>query len=124
MARGGYVLRHGDDVVRVATGSEVHVALEAAELPAEAGTSTRVVSLPSWELFFAQDEEYRVGVLGEGVPRVSIEAAAIFGWERIVGADGLTIGIDHFGASAPWERIAEEWGFHRPRRSARAWGNG
>src|SRR5690606_40145674 len=73
--------------------------------------AARVVSLPCWELFFAQDEDYRTEVLGEGIPRVSIEAAATFGWERIVGPDGLTIGIDHFGASAPWKRIAEEWGF-------------
>ena len=75
------------------------------------GVAARVVSLPCWELFSAQDEEYRTEVLGEGIPRVSIEAAATFGWERIVGPDGLTIGIDHFGASAPWKRIAEEWGF-------------
>jgi transketolase len=109
--RGGYVLREGDDVVLVATGSEVHVALEASDLLAEQGTSARVVSLPCWEIFFDQDEAYRTGVLGEGIPRVSIEAGATFGWERVVGADGLTIGIDHFGASAPWERIAEEWGF-------------
>lgn len=110
VARGGYVLREGDDVVLVATGSEVHVALGAADLLTEGGTSARVVSLPCWELFFEQDEEYRTEVLGEGIPRVSIEAAATFGWERIVGADGLSIGVDHFGASAPWERIADEWG--------------
>jgi transketolase len=110
VARGGYVLRPGDDVVLVATGSEVHVALEAADLMDERGTSARVVSLPSWELFFEQDA-YRTEVLGDGIPRVSLEAGATFGWERIVGADGLTIGVDHFGASAPWERIAEEWGF-------------
>ena len=111
VARGGYVLRDGDDVVLVATGSEVHVSLEAADLLTDDGVAARVVSLPCWELFSAQDEEYRTEVLGEGIPRVSIEAAATFGWERIVGPDGLTIGIDHFGASAPWKRIAEEWGF-------------
>jgi transketolase len=109
--RGGYVLRDGDDVVLVATGSEVHVALGAAELLAEQGTSARVVSLPCWEIFFAQSEAYRLEVLGDGLPRVSIEAAATFGWERVVGIDGLMIGVDHFGASAPYERIAEEWGF-------------
>jgi transketolase len=109
--RGGYVLRDGEDVVLVATGSEVHVALGAADLLAEQGKSARVVSLPCWEIFFEQDEAYRREVLGAGIPRVSIEAAATFGWERVVGSDGLMIGIDHFGVSAPYERIAEEWGF-------------
>ncbi len=109
--RGGYVLRPGDDVVVVATGSEVHVALGAADLMADQGISARVVSMPCWELFFAQDDGYRNEVLGEGIPRVSVEAAATLGWERVVGADGLMIGVDHFGASAPWQRIAEEWGF-------------
>src|SRR5690606_36118020 len=111
VAKGGYVLRDGDDVVLVATGSEVHLAVEAAELLARDGVSARVVSLPSWELFFEQDEEYRNDVLGQDIPRVSIEAASTFGWERIVGSDGLAIGIDHFGASAPWKEIAENLGF-------------
>ena len=121
--RGGYVLRDGADLVIVATGSEVHVALGAADLLADDGVSARVVSLPSWELFGAQDDDYQGEVLGEGIPRVSVEAAATFGWERIVGVDGLMIGIDHFGASAPWERIAEEWGFTAESVAARisAW---
>lgn len=109
--RGGYVLRDGNDVVIVATGSEVHVAMDAAERLSEQGVSARVVSLPCWELFFEQDEKYRTAVLGEGIPRVSVEAGATFGWERIVGTDGLMVGVDHFGASAPAERIAQEWGF-------------
>ena len=109
--RGGYVLRDGSDGVLVATGSEVWVALEAAALLVRRGIDLRVVSMPCWEEFFAQDDAYRAAVLGEGMPRVSLEAAATFGWERIVGSDGLTIGIDHFGASAPWQRLAEEWGF-------------
>ena len=111
VARGGYVLRDGNDVVIVATGSEVHVAMDAAERLSEQGVSARVVSLPCWELFFEQDETYRTEVLGEGIPRVSIEAGATFGWERIVGTDGLMVGVDRFGASAPAERIAQEWGF-------------
>jgi transketolase len=111
VGRGGYVLRDGDDVVIVATGSEVHVAAGAAELLGDEGVSARVVSLPSWEAFFAQDETYRRSVLGMGLPIVSVEAAATFGWERITGSDGLRIGIDHFGASAPAEVIAEHWGF-------------
>ncbi|MDX1691845.1 MAG: transketolase C-terminal domain-containing protein, partial [Acidimicrobiia bacterium] len=109
--RGGYVVRDGDDVVVVATGSEVWVAVEAAALLDERGVSARVVSMPSVDVFVEQDEDYRTEVLGSGIPRVSVEAAATLGWDRIVGADGLTIGIDHFGASAPWERIAEEYGF-------------
>jgi transketolase len=110
VAQGGYVIRHGTDVVLVATGSEVSAALDAAELLAGRGVSARVVSLPSWYRFFAQPEEYRSEVLGEGIPRVTIEAGATFGWERIAGCDGLLIGIDHFGASAPAGVIAEKLG--------------
>ena len=109
--RGGYVIREGDDAVLVATGSEVWVALEAAESLVDDGISLRVVSLPCWEAFFEQEEAYRAEVLGEGLPRASLEAGATFGWERIVGDGGLMIGVDHFGESAPWEKIAEEWGF-------------
>ncbi|MFQ5948153.1 MAG: transketolase [Acidimicrobiia bacterium] len=108
--RGGYVIRDGEDMVLVATGSEVWVALEAAVLLAGDGISVRVVSLPCWEAFFAQEEGYRRSVLGEGLPRASLEAAATLGWERITGTGGLQIGIDHFGASAPWKVIAEQWG--------------
>jgi transketolase len=109
--RGGYILRDGDDVVLVATGSEVFLALGAADELAAAGTSARVVSLPCWEAFFAQDAAYQAEVLGGGLPIVSIEAASTFGWERITGGDGLNLGIDHFGASAPASVIAEHWGF-------------
>ncbi len=109
--RGGYVLRPGSDVVIVATGSEVWVALEAAELLDARGVSARVVSLPCWEAFEAQDDSYRAEVLGDGLPRVSVEAGATFGWERIVGADGLVVGIDRFGASAPYKVLAKQFGF-------------
>src|SRR5690606_31291471 len=90
VAKGGYVLRPGDDVVLVATGREVHVALGAPDLLADQGTSARVVRPPSWELFCEQEDGYRNQVLGVDLPRVSIEAAATFGWDRVVGADGLT----------------------------------
>jgi len=109
--RGAYVLRDGDEAVLVATGSEVALALAAAELLAVEDRSVRVVSLPCWEAFFAQDESYRVTVLGDGLPIASLEAGSTFGWERIVGAGGLAIGLDHFGASAPAGRLAAEWGF-------------
>jgi transketolase len=111
VARGGYVLRDGSEMVLVATGSEVSLALEAADLLEARGRSVRVVSLPCWEAFFAQDAAYRRSVLGDGLPVVTLEAASTFGWERIAGAGGLSIGIDHFGASAPAGRLAEEWGF-------------
>jgi transketolase len=110
VARGGYVFSDGQDVTLVATGSEVHVALDAAAALAGEGVSARVVSLPCWELFEEQTDAYRVATLGTG-PRVGIEAGATFGWERIVGDNGLVIGIDHFGASAPDTVIAEKLGF-------------
>ncbi len=110
VARGGYVVASGDDVVMVATGSEVGVAMETRSLLAAEGVSARVVSLPCWEIFFDQPHDYRHQVLGVGIPRVSIEAGSTFGWERVVGENGVAIGIDHFGASAPAERLAEEFG--------------
>ena len=111
--RGGYVLRDGDDAVLIATGSEVHVAMEAAELLAETGTSLRVVSMPCVEAFDAQDESYRSTVLGR-LPVATIEAGVTMGWHRFTGSDGLAIGIDHFGASAPWKQLADRWGFTGP----------
>ncbi len=110
LPRGGYVVREGSDVTLIATGSEVSASLGAADLLAGEEISARVISLPSWELFHEQPEDYRDRVLGS-LPRVSIEAASVFGWERIVGPDGLSIGIDRFGASAPAEVMAEQFGF-------------
>ena len=122
VGKGGYVVRDGDDVTIVASGSEVHVVLEAADLLAGAGISARVVSLPCWELFFSQDAEYQAEVLGKA-PRVSIEAASTFGWEAIVESDGLTIGIDDFGASAPAGELAEQFGFTAEQISGRIKGH-
>jgi transketolase len=110
LERGGYVARDGTDVTIIATGSEVSAALQAADVLDEDSISARVVSLPCWELFDQQSADYRAEVLGTA-PRVSVEAASVFGWERIVGTDGLSIGIDHFGASAPAEVLAEQFGF-------------
>ncbi|NNJ48247.1 MAG: transketolase [Acidimicrobiia bacterium] len=109
--RGGYVLRDGTDATIVATGSEVSVALAAAGVLEADGTSVRVVSMPCVEAFLAQDETYRTGVLSPGMPVASLEAAATLGWHRFTGKDGMTIGIDHFGASAPAGVLAEEFGF-------------
>lgn len=111
--KGGYIA-HGaecQDLVIVATGSEVGVACESAKLLAQSGKQARVVSLPSWELFFAQDKSYRDSVIPPKAKKVSVEAGITLGWERVVGSDGLLIGVDHFGASAPGEVIAEKFGF-------------
>jgi transketolase len=109
VARGAYVLRDsGDpDVVLIGTGSEVSVALAAAERLEAEGVAARVVSMPSWELFAAQDEAYRDGVLPPGLPAVSVEAGVTLGWERW--AD-VAIGIDRFGASAPGAEVLERLG--------------
>jgi transketolase len=112
VARGAYVLSDPGDgaaqVVLIGTGSEVALCLDAARLLAEAGTRARVVSLPSWELFALQDDSYRDEVLPPGVPTLSVEAASTFGWERYADA---SLGIDHFGASAPGEVVLREFGF-------------
>ena len=114
VSRGGYVLWEASDRPRcilIGTGSEVHLALEAALSLQESGIAARVVSLPSWELFDAQPEEYRASVLPpDTTARVSIEAATPLGWERYVGPDGASIGVSHFGASAPGEVVYEQLG--------------
>jgi transketolase len=110
VSSGGYVIYGASanpDVILIATGSEVSLAIDAAKLLETQGTHARVVSLPSMELFEAQTPEYRESVIPSGVSaRVSIEAASTFGWHRIVGDRGITIGIDRFGMSAPAAAIA------------------
>jgi transketolase len=118
VARGGYRIRDGGDVTMLATGSEVHVALDAAETLGTQGISAGVASLPCWELFESQDDTYRQEVLGDA-PRVSIEAASTFGWDRMVGPTGLMIGVDRFGASAPDTALAEKFGFTAAAIAAR-----
>ncbi len=117
VAKGGYVALEGDDVTLIATGSEVPLSLDAAKLLAADGIAARVVSLPCWELFFKQGAEYRSEVLGSA-PRVSVEAGSTFGWGAIVGPDGLSIGIDHFGASAPADVLGLQFGFTPERVAA------
>ena len=98
-------------VILIGTGSEVHIALEAGKQLQERGVATRVVSLPSWELFDAQSADYRHAVLPPAVrARVSIEAGTPIGWERYVGVDGVAIGLPHFGASAPAEVLYRQFG--------------
>jgi len=126
VARGAYVIHGAEaqpDVVLLATGSEVSLAIDAAKLLEAQGTAARVVSMPSVELFARQSAEYRDGVLPPGVgARVSIEAGSTFGWQRWVGERGVTIGIDRFGISAPAGAIAKELGFTAERVAAVAAG--
>ncbi len=114
VGRGGYVSLECDcapELVLIATGSEVSLAVEAAQELNDAGTATRVVSLPSWELFDAQDAEYRAFVIPAAAKKLAIEAASPMGWERYVGDRGAILGIDGFGASAPASELAEHYGF-------------
>jgi len=119
--RGAYVFSDPGEgsaqVILLATGSEVSLCVDAARLLAEAGTRVRVVSLPSWDLFAEQGVAYRDEVLTAGVPVLSVEAATTFGWERY--ADD-SLGIDHFGASAPGEVAMREFGFDPVTVAARA----
>ena len=114
VARGGYVLADAEggapQVVLLSSGSEVGLVMDAREKLATAGVRARVVSLPSHELFAEQDDEYRDAVLPRGIPRVSIEAAHRMSWYRWVGSDGVVIGIDRYGASAPFETVYTELG--------------
>ncbi len=116
LRRGAYVLSDVDDgrpdLILIATGSEVGLALEAKTKLAEQKVGVRVVSMPSWELFEVQSQQYRDSVLPPEVrSRLSIEAASPFGWSRWVGDDGDIIGVDHFGASAPTDVVMREYGF-------------
>ncbi|ACL24778.1 transketolase [Chloroflexus aggregans] len=112
--RGGYVLRAADpaQAIIIATGSEVALALAAADQLATEGIAVQVVSMPCRELFDRQDHTYRDRVLPPSVKaRVAVEAGRSLGWERYVGCEGAIIGVDRFGASAPFQRIYTEFGF-------------
>ncbi len=111
VAKGGYVVADGTDAVIVATGSELALALDTRQMLAERQISVRVVSMPCVEAFFEQEAAYRNEVLGNGLPIASVEAAVTFGWAAVTGSDGLSIGIDEFGASAPAAVLAEKYGF-------------
>ncbi|HID33095.1 MAG TPA: transketolase [Anaerolineae bacterium] len=124
LARGAYILADplsGDpDIVLIATGSEVALALDAVDALLEQGVTARVVSMPSWELFDRQDEAYRASVLPPDKPKLAIEAGATLGWARYVGLNGDVIGIDRFGASAPGKLLFEKYGFIMENVVARA----
>ena len=113
--RGGYVIHEAADsgpaVVLIATGSEVSLALDAADRLEAGGVSARVVSLPSWELFGEQSSAYRESVMPIGVPRLALEAGHRMGWRELVGDSGDIISIDRFGASGPGAVVYAEFGF-------------
>ncbi len=122
-ARGAYVLLDPPggtpQAILIATGSEVHVALAAAKLLQADRVRVRVVSMPSWELFAAEPQSYRDEVLPPGVRvRLGIEAASPFGWERWVTTDGAMLAMEGFGASAPGDRLFEEFKFTADRAAA------
>ena len=100
------------EVLLIATGSEVSLCVEAHEQLVAEGIRSRVVSMPSWELFDDQDAAYRDSVLPPGVKaRVSVELASVFGWAKYVGLEGRSIGMRSFGASAPLKDLQREFGF-------------
>ena len=112
--KGAYVLDAGKGeakAVIIATGSEVHLALEAQAKLAEEGICVSVVSMPSWDMFEMQSEEYKKSVLPEGLPKVAVEAGVTLGWSRYTGSEHNVIGINKFGASAPGGTVMKEYGF-------------
>jgi transketolase len=116
LRQGAYVLAEfgeGDpDLILMASGSEVHLIIEAGKRLAAEGISTRVVSFPSWELFLNEDQDYREQVLPSAIKaRIAIEAGTSLGWKRWVGDVGEVIGIDRFGASAPYQELFQQFGF-------------
>jgi transketolase len=120
LSRGAYILRDSQDekpgAILIATGTEIQVAVDAWQKLEEKGVGVRIVSMPSWELFDKQPEEYRREVLPPEIKaRISIEAGVTLGWRRYVGNDGDMIGIDHFGASAPINVLYEKFGITADR---------
>ena len=113
IARGGYILRDVPNprAVLIATGSEVELAVKAAETLAGQGIAVRVVSMPSTDVFDRQDAAYKASVLTRGVPRVAIEAGVTDFWYKYVGLEGAVVGIDTFGESAPAPVLFKHFGF-------------
>jgi transketolase len=127
LLRGGYVLSDIGDkppgIILMASGSEVPIALEAANKLKEKDIAVRVVSMPSWELFDRQPEEYRQQVLPPEInARIAIEAGATQGWHRYLGNRAAVVGIDHFGASAPYKTLYEKFGITADRVVEKALG--
>jgi transketolase len=124
LAKGAYVLADADgpiDVILIATGSEVEIALAARDVLSEQGVRARVVAMPSWELFEAQPQAYVDSVLPPAITaRLAVEAGTALGWSRYVGLAGDVVSIDRFGASAPYKVLMEKFGFTGPAVAARA----
>ena len=121
--QGAYVVSDADDaqVILIGGGTELHIAMAAQELLAESGVAARVVSMPCWEIFEAQTVEYQESVLPPNIQaRVSIEAGVTLGWQRYVGDKGIAIGLDHFGASAPYQTLYENFGLTAEAMAAAA----
>ena len=109
--KGAYILDgSGKDVILVATGSEVELIMKAAEELKGAGIGATVVSMPSFKIFEEQDEAYKMSIFPHGVPKISVEAGATMGWWKYIGRDGIAIGLDRFGASAPGPIAMEKLG--------------
>jgi transketolase len=120
LRRGAYVLQEASgsnpELVLIASGSELHLAVEARGVFEGEGIPTRVVSMPSWQLFMGQDQAYRDTVIPpQATARVSVEAGITLGWERWLGTQGIAVGLDHFGASAPWATLFENFGLTTDR---------
>lgn len=116
LAKGAYVLKDlgnkNPEIILMASGSEVDLIVNAGQQLAADGIGVRLVSFPSWELFSSQDAEYRNSILPPSLTkRLAVEAAASLGWEKWVGPEGTTLTIDRFGASAPYSKLFEEYGF-------------
>ena len=112
--KGAYVLNPGQGetkAVLIATGSEVHLALEAQAVLAKEGTAVSVVSMPSWDAFEMQSADYKASVLPEGLPKIAVEAGVTLGWSRYTGSEDNVLGINRFGASAPGDVMMEKYGF-------------
>jgi len=114
LSKGAYIVTDvaKPDLLLIASGSEVPTCQKAAATLAESGIKARVISMPSFELFDAQDKAYRDSILPPSVKkRVVVEAGTTFGWHKYAGDDGIVIGLDHFGASGPYKVLAEKFGF-------------
>ncbi len=111
--KGAYILEDAEnpDLILIGTGSEVHVCLGAKDILEREGIKVRVVSMPSWELFFRQPDDYKREVLPEDLPKVAVESGSSLGWKEIVGDKGIVIGMEGFGASAPGNELMERFGF-------------
>jgi transketolase len=114
LEKGAYIKSNSSGepkIILIASGSELSLALDAQEILEKNALPARVVSMPSWELFEAREENYRELVLPADIPKLSIELGSTQGWHKWVGDNGASMGVDTFGTSAPYEKILEEYGF-------------